>query len=402
MNCNRLVILGGYGNTGLPLARLLLAATDLHLILAGRSLARAQAAADQLNAGFPGSRVIGAHADAADARSLRAVFTGVPLVVVASSTAAHAATVAQAALDSGCDYFDLQFSAAKLAALQALAPALARAGRCFITEGGFHPGLPAVMVRAVAPRFDRLEAARIGSVIKLDWARLQLSDATVEEFVGEFRDFQSQQFKAGRWQPAGWRDLIRPTTMDFGRVWGRQPVMPMFLEELRALPEQYPALQAAGFFVGGFNWLVDWLLSPLLVAGLKLAPRRGLRPLARLLRWGLNTFSRPPYGTLLQLEAAGQAGGAPLQVTLTIAHPDGYELTAIAAAACLLQYLDGDLAAPGLWLQGQVVEPRRFLRDLDRLGAEVRLALAGQAAAGWAALDPPQSDRKEPQHVHSR
>ncbi len=36
MTTNRILILGGYGSTGRPLARLLLAATDVDLILAGQ------------------------------------------------------------------------------------------------------------------------------------------------------------------------------------------------------------------------------------------------------------------------------------------------------------------------------------------------------------------------------
>jgi len=43
---------------------------------------------------------------------------------------------------------------------------------CFIADGGFHPGLPAALVRYVAPHFDRLEKANVGSVINVDWASL--------------------------------------------------------------------------------------------------------------------------------------------------------------------------------------------------------------------------------------
>ena len=373
MSTDPILILGGYGSTGFPLARLLLGATDARLMLAGRTLSKAQAAADRLNAQFGGQRVTGAFADASDPVSLRRAFAGVKLVVVASSTAAFVQPVAAAALAAGGDYLDVQFSTAKLAALQRLAPDIVAAGRCFITDGGFHPGLPAAMVRYAAPRFDQLESAVVASVIKIDWAGLDVSNATVEEFVGEFRDFQTLHFKDRRWQKAGGLALMLPTTMDFGGVFGRQPCTPMFLEEMRVLPQTYPALRETGFFVGGFNWFVDWCLSPAILLTLRLAPHRGLRPMARLLRWGLNTFSRPPYGTLLKLEAKGLKNNAPHALTMTISHADGYLLTAIPTAACLLQYLDGSLRQPGLWLQANVVEPERFMRDVARLGAEVRI-----------------------------
>jgi saccharopine dehydrogenase (NAD+, L-lysine-forming) len=47
-------------------------------------------------------------------------------------------------------------------------------------------------------------------------------------------------------------------------------------------------------------------------------------------------------------------------------------ITAIPVAACLLQYLDGTIRKPGLWFQALVVEPERFMNDMERMGLEVR------------------------------
>ena len=46
------LILGGYGNAGLPIARLLLQECDAEIIIAGRNLGRAQRTADELNREF--------------------------------------------------------------------------------------------------------------------------------------------------------------------------------------------------------------------------------------------------------------------------------------------------------------------------------------------------------------
>jgi saccharopine dehydrogenase (NAD+, L-lysine-forming) len=371
MSKKRILLLGGYGNTGQPLAKYLLQETEARLVIAGRSLEKARQMADRLNLKFPGQRVTGLAVNASDQAGLRAAFSHVDIVVVAASTSAFVRQVATAALDARIDYLDVQYSTHKMAVLQAIASQIEAAGCCFITDGGFHPGLPAALIRYVAPCFDLLESARVGSVIKLNWSALNLGQATMVEFISEFMDFQMLAFRDGRWQQMGLLSMMKPVTMDFGREFGRQYAVPMFLEEMRAIPELVPGLRETGFYVGGFNWFTDWVVSPLVMLGLKLAPDRSRQPLARLFRWSLNTFSRPPYGTMLKVEARGQKGGQEKVMELSLYHPDGYVFTAVPAVATLLQLLDASAHKPGLYLQAHFVEPERLIRDLARLGIEI-------------------------------
>lgn len=359
------VILGGYGNTGKLLARLLLAHTSCRLVLAGRHPERAAALVEALNEETGDRRVQAARADAADGDSLRCLLAGKSWLIVASSTARYTETVARAALSAGCNYLDLQYSWEKIELLRRMAGEIAASGLTFITDGGFHPGLPAALIRYAAQERAGIEEALVGSVIRVDWRAANVDPDTVAELLEEFADFRMVVYEGGAWRKQRMWRIVR---MDFDHGFGEQSCIPMFLEELRPLPEQIPSLRSAGFFVGSFNWFVDWLVSPLAVVGMRLRSAAVHRALTRLMGWGLKRFSRPPYGTVLQLEARGPGAKA---LRVTVYHEDGYALTAIPVVAALLQLREQ--RKPGLHWQAHAVNPARLLDDMVRLGVTVEL-----------------------------
>lgn len=369
MKNNTILILGGYGEAGRQIAYYLLKESDVRLILAGRNLDKARAVATNLNTASSSQRVKAEQLDAADQAGLESSFAHVQMVVVASSTSLYTRKVAQAALNSGIDYLDIQYSTTKLEILKSLAEQIRQRGLCFISEGGFHPGLPAAMVRHIALEFDQLVTAHVGSVIKVNWGALQLSQVTIEEFVLEMLAFQPVCYRNGNWQRS-WKNR---RSFDFGEVFGKQKGTTMLLEELKLLPELYPSLKETGFYVGGFNWFVDniLMLPSMLVLGIW--RERAIRPISHLLHWGLRKFSHPPFGTQLLLEAGGYKNNQFVAKRLKIEHHDGYLLTALPVVACLLQYLSGSIRKPGLWMQGNIVEPKQFFKDLQRMGVRVEI-----------------------------
>jgi saccharopine dehydrogenase-like NADP-dependent oxidoreductase len=165
MEAKSILILGGYGNTGRLLARLLLQESNARIVLAGRNIDRAQQLAEELNHGFESDRVSGLYADASDLQSLHQVLAGIDLILVAASTTQYTPQVARAALEAGTGYMDIQYSTQKIRFLGSMTDEIRKAGSCFITDGGFHPGLPAFLVRYAAQSFDHLVTARVGSVI---------------------------------------------------------------------------------------------------------------------------------------------------------------------------------------------------------------------------------------------
>jgi len=145
----------------------------------------------------------------------------------------------------------------------------------------------------------------------------------------------------------------------------------MPLGEMDSLPKIIPTLRETGFYIAGFNVITDWIVSPLVVAGLKLSPERLLEPLSRLLFWSMGRFARPPFGSTLRLDAAGVSAGLPHKLTIQLSHEDGYEFTAIPVVAAILQWQEA--RRPGLVYQAHFVEPERLMQDMARMGIAVNM-----------------------------
>jgi saccharopine dehydrogenase (NAD+, L-lysine-forming) len=357
-----ILILGGYGATGRPLTKHLLTQTNHQMIVAGRNLEKAQAFVDSLH----DPRVTAKRVDATDPASLKRALQGVDLLLIAAPTSHHTETVVCAALEAGVDYLDVQYSDLKLEFLRAHETEMQERGLCFVTEAGFHPGLPSAMIRYAASKLDCIESARTAGYLNM--GGLQYTEA-VDELMEGFIHYQAQVYKNGTWtKPSSW-DMRK---FDFGKEVGTKNAYSMFFEELRRIPEMYPTLRDTGFYMAGSNLLADMILTPIIMIGLKIAPKRGIRPLGKLMWWSMNR-SKPPYRVVLKVEAAGQWNGKQTQVEASIEHEDGYELTAIPVVALLKQY--NQIRRPGLHMMGHLAEPNRLFEDMQRMGARVQTSV---------------------------
>ncbi len=366
------LVLGASGNTGSRIARLLLAECErAQVVLAGRNEQAIGELAGELRAAHGEERCTTRRVDASDTAGVRAALEDTDMVVVASSTACHVESVIDAAIDARVDYLDTQYSSQKIDRLKAAAPRIEAAGICAITDGGFHPGVPAALVRWAALKIASLRVANVGSLLGIDWRAIDVADATMLEMVQELAEYSSRHYRAGKWRSMGWTGSSG-LSFDFGGPWGRRSCVPLFLEELGELPDAFPTLRETGFFVGSFGWLPDYVVMPIVMLGVKLGPRRLQQPLSRLFARSLRWASKPPFATLLQLEAEGEdADGAQRSLSLRLSHADGYDFTAIPVMSCLLQWLEGGARRPGLATMANIVEPVRFLADLERLGVKV-------------------------------
>ncbi|MEO0377196.1 MAG: saccharopine dehydrogenase, partial [Cyanobacteria bacterium P01_A01_bin.17] len=159
----------------------------------------------------------------------------------------------------------------------------------------------------------------------------------------------------------------------FDERFGERYCLPMFLEELKSLPDSIPSLRETGFYISGFNWMTDYIIIPIDLAIYRVFREKARTLMKNLFVWSLRNFSRPPFGAVIQLEGQGQKDGQDRSIEMRLAHDDAYVLTAVPVVACLLQYLNGSIRHPGLWFQANLVEPKQFFEDINRLGVKVSL-----------------------------
>jgi saccharopine dehydrogenase-like NADP-dependent oxidoreductase len=356
----KILILGGYGYTGKLLVKHLLAQTDFEIIVSGRNLEKAQAFTAKLN----NPRLRALRVDAADSNSLRPALQGVDLCLVAAPvTSLDPERVIRTCIEANVDYLDVQYSTAKINLLNSLAAEIKKKNLCFVTEAGYHPGLPSALIRYAASKMDSIESAVTAGYLNMG-GNLPYTEA-VDELMEGFKDYQAQVFKNGAWtKPTSW-DMRK---FDFGNELGNRTCYSMFFEELRGLPEMYPSLHETGFYISGSNFITDALITPIVMIGLKVAPKRSIRPLGKLMWWGMMNLSKPPYRVALKVEAKGKLNGEQVQVNARCEHEDGYELTAIPVVAFLMQY--EKVRCPGLHLMGHLAEPIQLFKDIQSMGVK--------------------------------
>jgi saccharopine dehydrogenase (NAD+, L-lysine-forming) len=223
------------------------------------------------------------------------------------------------------------------------------------------------MVRYSANEFDEIYSANVYSYLNIDWDKYQFSPSTGREMIDEFNDYNPSVFFEGKWKKLKWGEYKK---FDFGKSVGKHYAAPMMLEEMKFLPKAIPSLNETGFFVGGFNWFVNYISIPIVMISLKISESLFSKPAAKLFEFGLKKFSKPPYICSLKLKAFGRKNNKNVKFQIEVSHSDGYLLTAVPVVACLFQYLDGSVRKPGLHFQANVVEPKRFFKDLQMMGID--------------------------------
>ncbi|MCL1838006.1 MAG: hypothetical protein FWG47_01645 [Propionibacteriaceae bacterium] len=361
----RIAVLGGSGVAGKRIAEIVFQYSDAEVVLLGRNYEKLQAAREAILQKSDTAQLAPSNSQRLVAvqvgnNRLDSAIAGSDLVVVAAPVLNQLEYVADTVLKAGADWLDILIDTeSKQRILSEIAVRYAKTDQAMIVGAGIHPGMPAVLARAVADKFQSLRSVQISLLLAANWSAYEFSVETGKEFGREIADFRTEGWKDGRWRRFSWSSY---ESIDFGSVFGKRLCVPMAMTEIHELPQAIPGLRDARVMIAGFHPVVDYVVMPLSYILQKIRPLTGLG--LTLFEVGLKTFHRPPYGTVMVLEASGDGHD---RIRMSITHSDAYELTSAAAAATVLQYLNGTLHKPGLQQAGIAIDPQLFLSDLKQI-----------------------------------
>lgn len=362
----RTLVSGGYGNAGREICRLLQHSGEFQVLVGGRNEEKAQQFIKETgwNSTYPTPEF--RFCDTASSTSLDYVLWECQLLVVASSSMDHIAIILEACIRNRVHYADIMLSSQKKwEILFSYREQFSQHKLIALPDGGFHPGLPALMVRYMANKYGEINSAEVYSALRVPWQHLQISPSTRHEFVKEMEDFRPLVYKQGKWEGSTWNPPIRRVL--FEDPIGEIRCMAMLLQEMHQLPVSYPDIQYCGFYISGFNPVTDNLILPLLYL---FRNYQWINKQLYMLFWfSLKRFSKAPYLVDLRCEIRTSFQKKSI---LSLRHRDSYFMTAVPCVGTLLSVFRDPRSHVGLKAQSWAADPIFVLNYARKWGIELK------------------------------
>lgn len=368
------LVLGGSGVFGSRLADRLARIDGITLVVAGRSLERAEQTASQLRRIRPGVSILARAVSAPEGLVDALSSTGAGILVDASGPfQGRGYAIPEICIAAGVNYVDLADGRDFVWGIDALDPAARRAGVAVVSGASSVPGLSSSVVIDLARDMERLRTVAIGIAPANRQPRGPAVMAAVLDYAGK----PIPVLRRGAWSTRhGWQGL---RWQPFPRK-AMAGIPPRFyshcdVPDLALFPDRWPDVEDVSFQAGLELWplqLAIWLLS-WGVRGRLLSSLRPLAPVAAgLARW-TERLGTDRGALCVVVTGEGRDGRAVARSWTVIARQGhGPWLPTLPAAAVVRQLLEGGLcrcaAAPCVGLVGLDA----ILREGDDLALEIR------------------------------
>lgn len=356
------LVLGGYGFFGQRISDALASTASMRVLVGGRDIGRATAAARAL--GLPPEHAVAVDAhDPKLAVALRRLQVEV-LVYTAGPFQGQDYSVARAAIEAGCHYIDLADGRQFVAGISTLNAVTLAAGVSVISGASSVPALSSAVVDRYLPRFGRLETIRIG----ISSGARAPGLATVRG-IFSYGGRPIRTWQDGTWVDAyGWLNLSRHR---FPQPLGKRWLGSCDIPDLELFPQRYPTVRTVSFqagFASDLGHLVVWGLAGLVKVGVFRDTTAFAGPLIRLGRW-MEPIVSDKGGMFVTLDGKG-TDDVPLRINWNlIAEKNHGPHIPCGAAIALARKIGAGAALPkgampcmGLLTVEEFLEP---LRDLQ-------------------------------------
>jgi hypothetical protein len=279
------LVLGAYGFFGNRICESLAKNPRIHLILAGRDLSKATAAAYQLGLNANHARAVDSTRPEL-ALLLRKL--GITVVIhTAGPFQGQGYEVARAAIKAGCHYLDLADGRAFVTGISKLDAEARAAGVSVISGASSVPALTSAVVDKYRGEFKRLDSIRIG----MTSGGVIPGIATLRSILGycgkPFRTLEN-----GAWIDVhGWLDTQQ---VEFSKSVGVRRIGRCNVPDLDLLPQRFPGVKTVSFHAGFASSTAHQVVEHLAMQ-VKARRLKSAQPFARTLytlgRWMQPMFS---------------------------------------------------------------------------------------------------------------
>jgi hypothetical protein len=332
----RVLILGGYGNFGKRIARML-TRQNIHVVIAGRDPAKAQSLVNALPPSLAEIAVFDVMQNLAGQLQILK-----PAVVIntCGPFQTNDYSVAKTCIAHGVHYIDLADGRDFVTGITALHEEAKSRDVAVISGASTVPGLTSAVIEHYLPEFSEISSLKYGIS---PGQKTERGLATTQAILG----YVGKKLKPGAASPEryGWQDLYIQSYPQLGRRWMANCDIP----DLDLLPEKY-GIQHIQFSAGMENPVVHlglWALSWLVRTGLPLNLPNYAATLLKVGKW-FDLFGSADGGMHMILNGKDRAGKPMTKKWFIIARDgDGPYIPAIPSIVLAKKIISNQLSARG-------------------------------------------------------